>query len=616
LPIDREATLRNAEKFLRVGRLDAAIAEYARVVEDQPRDWTTANSLGDLYLRAGQPDKAVALYQGIVDHLLTEGFYPKAGALLKKILKIRPDDEVALVRLGEIAAGQGLTAEAKGYYSAVARRRNDRGDAAGADEMVARLGLLDPSDLDARANAARALERRGEMIAAAAQYRGLYDELLDKGREDDAAAALIDFVRCNPNDVEAGILLPVIAAELKSGRLEQARGRFPDLLSRHPDPGLALEQLAESLVDSHPDAAAACLEAAVDSATAAGDHAGAAAILQRYATAVPGHIPTLLRLIEVAVDGDLDASVHAAQAQLADAYLAAGRAQEARVIAEDLVTRDRSDDAHIERLRRALQMLDVPDVETVIAERLTGAALDPLELLAEDMPAPTGDRAGPAEAEGLSAEVMSLAQDSFSSTPALAGLPPPAEDVPPTPPAPSSVPEIDLTVALLELRRAAAPEPPPPAPPPASGPPRELEAVFAGLRADASASGAEDDSEEYIGLARTYSEMGLRDEAIEAWLTAVKSPRHRFLCASMLAQLYRDAGDIPRAIEWYERAAEAPPVTPEDGRKLMYDLGDILETIEENARALAIFIEIQADAPGFMDVPTRIRRLSGGQAGG
>jgi tetratricopeptide (TPR) repeat protein len=136
--------------------------------------------------------------------------------------------------------------------------------------------------------------------------------------------------------------------------------------------------------------------------------------------------------------------------------------------------------------------------------------------------------------------------------------------------------------------------------------------VFAGLRADASASGAEDDSEEYIGLARTYSEMGLRDEAIEAWLTAVKSPRHRFLCASMLAQLYRDAGDIPRAIEWYERAAEAPPVTPEDGRKLMYDLGDILETIEENARALAIFIEIQADAPGFMDVPTRIRRLSGG----
>ena len=61
LAIDREATLKNAEKFLRVGRLDAAITEYARVVDDQPRDWTTANTLGDLYMRAKQPDRAVAL---------------------------------------------------------------------------------------------------------------------------------------------------------------------------------------------------------------------------------------------------------------------------------------------------------------------------------------------------------------------------------------------------------------------------------------------------------------------------------------------------------------------------------------------------------------------------
>ena len=40
--------------MLRQGKLDAAIAEYLRVVEDQPRDWNAANMLGDLYARAGQ----------------------------------------------------------------------------------------------------------------------------------------------------------------------------------------------------------------------------------------------------------------------------------------------------------------------------------------------------------------------------------------------------------------------------------------------------------------------------------------------------------------------------------------------------------------------------------
>jgi len=58
--LDREDTLKKADKLLRQGRLDAAIAEYLRVVEDQPRDWNTANTLGDLYVKAKQADMAVA----------------------------------------------------------------------------------------------------------------------------------------------------------------------------------------------------------------------------------------------------------------------------------------------------------------------------------------------------------------------------------------------------------------------------------------------------------------------------------------------------------------------------------------------------------------------------
>src|SRR6266849_9424301 len=54
--IDRAATLRNAEKLLRTGKLEPAIAEYLRVVEAQPRDWNTSNTLGDLYVKANQTD--------------------------------------------------------------------------------------------------------------------------------------------------------------------------------------------------------------------------------------------------------------------------------------------------------------------------------------------------------------------------------------------------------------------------------------------------------------------------------------------------------------------------------------------------------------------------------
>ena len=161
-PFDREGALKSAEKALKLGRIDAAIAEYVKIVEAQPRDWNSANALGDLYVRAGQTDKGIGHYVRIADHLETEGFYPKAAALYKKILKIKPGDEAALLQLGEIAARQGLLADAKQYFNQLSDRRKKRGDHKGAAELTVRIGTLDPDDLDARLVAARAAAGMGD----------------------------------------------------------------------------------------------------------------------------------------------------------------------------------------------------------------------------------------------------------------------------------------------------------------------------------------------------------------------------------------------------------------------------------------------------------------------
>src|SRR5258708_26902687 len=98
----------------------------------------------------------------------------------------------------------------------------------------------------------------------------------------------------------------------------------------------------------------------------------AAAILQEFATRVSGQITALMKLVEICVDGGLEAIMYETQAQLADAYLERGQGAEARVIAEDLVAREPWEHAHIERFRRALVMLNVPDPDTLIADRLSG----------------------------------------------------------------------------------------------------------------------------------------------------------------------------------------------------------------------------------------------------
>ena len=296
-----------------------------------------------------------------------------------------------------------------------------------------------------------------------------------------------------------------------------------------------------------------------------------------------------------------------AQAQLTDAYLEAGKAQEARVIAEDLVAREPWQQVHIERFRRALIMLRVSDPDTYIAERLSGqspfTATDPFVDPPPPAPPPTtGVAAAPSEPP---AETAVAATDESASAKPSSGRPERAAAKTSEPKA-SDAGEIDLAGALGALSPGEETAP-------AAG---ELQEVFDGIRATAAEQADGDFSAQYMKLAHTYLEMDMLDEAMSSLETAVRSPRYRFEASALLGRLHVRRAEPQRAIEWFERAAEATPPTVEDGRALLYDLGVMLDGAGEVARALAVFLELQAEAGDYRDVPKRIDRLARVQTGG
>jgi tetratricopeptide (TPR) repeat protein len=657
LAFDRDGTLKKAEKLLRQGRLDAAIAEYVRVVEENPRDWSTGNTLGELYGRAGQTDRAVEQYSRIAEHFVADGFYPKAAALYKKILKVKPLDEASQLQLAEISAKQGLLADAKSHLNAIAARRRERGDRRGAAEIIVRLGTIDPADFDARLAAARTLEEMGEEEEAGTRFKALHHDLVERGRIGEALDALREFVRINPLESEArailakaalekgdlaaarefldehsagddpSLLLSLVEIELRSGELQRAKGLMSRLMAVAPEHRKTLAELGWSFLDTNPERAFACLDTAVDAAVTASDFPDAAATLQEFAARVPGQIPALLKLVEVCVDGGLETAMYEAQERLTDAYLEAGQAAEARVIAEDLVAREPWEPAHIDRFRRALVMLRVPEPDSLIAERLSGQA----PFMAQDPffegPDPSPPQPAAAEApvepgsevseghtpveEGPVEEGVDAADVTFDEEPAPVEAEPAAPQetrVAVSAPEPKTrrdpFDEIDLTGALGDLHEAQ----------PAAAPERDLSQAFSEMRDEARADA--DYSTQHMTLARTYLEIGMLDEAIASLETAARSPRQRFEAASMLGRLYQRRGDADRAIDWFERAAEAPAPTADEGRVLLYDLGVLLEGAGETSRALAVFLELQADAGDYRDVPPRIERLARVQTGG
>jgi tetratricopeptide (TPR) repeat protein len=645
-PFDREGALKAAEKAMRQGRVDAAIAEYVRIIEAQPRDWNSANALGDLYVRSNQIDKGVAQYVRIADHLHAEGFFPKASALYKKILKIKPDDEHALLQAGEVAAKQGLLADAKNAFKSVADRRKGRGDKKGAAEINIRVGTLDPDDLEARLGAARAAVEIGETATAvrefsevaakfdkqsrAADAMAAFEEAyqLDQqndairtrllkghlesgdvnrakslaktsdelkhlvgvleaaGRHDDVLTVLEMVVEKDPSD--NAVRARLAQAYYAKGDLERARTYLSpetagsnatlwlalaeiELASGHHEEGraavvkaLSLDSAARELAvvlgcqtaEKSPEAGYPCIDAVADAALADKDYAAAAAALHEFVTRVRSHVVALMRLVDICVDGGLEATMYEAQAQLADAYLEVGQGLEARIISEDLVAREPWNRANIERFRRALVMLGEQDPDGIIAERLSGdspfLATDKMDLN-----------------EGLT----------FDETPSA-----------------------QATAAQGADQKAAAAS--------AGSKPRKANEVFKEMRDEGARTTAEEAAAEQYRLALTYRELGMVEDAIKALEAASRSARQRFDACSLLGRIYIETGDATRAVDWFEHAAEAPAPTPDASRALLYDLAETLDKMGEHTRALAVFVELEAESGGYRDVAGHIQRLS------
>jgi tetratricopeptide (TPR) repeat protein len=299
---------------------------------------------------------------------------------------------------------------------------------------------------------------------------------------------------------------------------------------------LAMDLVGQGRVES----AFGCVDVLTDAALLEGDWSRAIEALQAFVGAA-AHVPALIKLVELCVDAAVDGPLRAAQAQLADAYLASGSGAEARVIAEDLLAQEPENEAHAARLRRALELLGVDDAEQMVrdvsARHDEDAALD--------------------------------------------------LDAPADPPIVLETVEVDLSDALSGIGSAAAGAP-------AASPPDPIEVLDRGLE---------------------HLMAGREDEAMVDLQEAVASPRTRARAAAELGRLHVRRGDAEAGVVWLELAADGPAASPEETFEVLYDLADALQRLGESARALAILIDLDADAGAYRDVRSRIEDLARSQAG-
>jgi len=173
---------------------------------------------------------------------------------------------------------------------------------------------------------------------------------------------------------------------------------------------------------------------------------------------------------------------------------------------------------------------------------------------------------------------------------------------------------VGVELAGMKPQDVVIPDPAPTEPEPESDADEpvsnDINTVFAKMRTEASRRSTGDGAEAQLKRGLALRREGRIDECIEAFAIASRSPRHRFTASSLIGRIYRERDQLNEAIEWFERAAQAPAATADDGFLLMYELADALEAAGEVSRALAVCMELQANAGEFRDVAERVDRLA------
>jgi tetratricopeptide (TPR) repeat protein len=169
MAIDRNKISKSAETHMASGRVDRAIEEFLKLLEDRPDD-NLLNRVGDAYLQGGKVSEAVDMFRKAGAGFERGGFNAKATAVLKKAHRVAPEDMEVAVRLAELYRQTNMVKEAIQVHIEVADICTRKGLIKRALEEFAKVVEMDPKNLKNKVKLADLYNKEGMQERAAAIY--------------------------------------------------------------------------------------------------------------------------------------------------------------------------------------------------------------------------------------------------------------------------------------------------------------------------------------------------------------------------------------------------------------------------------------------------------------
>jgi tetratricopeptide (TPR) repeat protein len=229
----KEKSRASAERYLQQNKLPNAIAEYEKILQVEPNDLAILNTVGDIYARLGQNEKAIERFRTIGESYAADGFLPKSIAMYRKIVKLDPNGLPAMEKLAELYRKQGLVSDARSMLLQAAEAYTRKGQSKETLRLLKQLVLFDPENVQVITRTADLMTQGGQKKEAKEMLSQAATTLVERHALEPAQKILDRLISMDRDNLRAQELRAQVTLELGDAeRAAELYEAIPDLDSR------------------------------------------------------------------------------------------------------------------------------------------------------------------------------------------------------------------------------------------------------------------------------------------------------------------------------------------------------------------------------------------------
>ena len=383
---NKQKVLSAAEKYVQQGKLQNAITEYEKILKADPKDLTVLNTVGDLYARIGEADKATECFKSVGDAYAAQGFTVKGIAMYKKIAKLKPSLE-SVLKLAELYTQQGLFNDARAQYLQVAEEFLRAGELEQSVRIFQKILEMDPENVAMRVRLAEVYIRLGKKTEAWQIFSAAAESLRSRGSRSGAEEILQRMLSLDPgnsyalllrgrNALEAGDAAAAIPFFEKVADIDNHPDGLRDLLKAYLQTGRVADggELATKLLLNHNDVEA--MFAYIDTLVQNGGHEEALQIIDQQSDRlladnsakvlemlrgiighVSGNVPALEKLLELFYKAGDQSHINEVNELLAHACVQTGDFGKAKDLYQALAEQEPQNPMHMQNYQQVVGMM-------------------------------------------------------------------------------------------------------------------------------------------------------------------------------------------------------------------------------------------------------------------